>query len=114
MNTPRFLIALAVLTAAGPSQTLTAGIVTTTADSGAGSLRAAISAAVIGVPEVITFVSGLNGATITLTSGELTITGLQLSIDATALPSGIKISGNNNSRVLNISGNAKKRVHDQS
>ena len=106
MNTPRFLLALAVLTAAGPSQTLTAGIVTTTADSGAGSLRAAISAAVIGVPEIISFALGLNGATITLTSGELTITGLQLSIDATALPGGIKISGNNNSRILNITNNS--------
>ncbi len=106
MNTPRLLLTLAVLTAAGPSQALTAGTVTTTADSGVGSLRAAISAAIIGIPETVTFAPGLNGATITLTTGELAITGLQLSIDASALSDGIKISGNNNSRIFNIQSNA--------
>ena len=106
MNTPRFLLALTILSAAGPSQTLTAGIVTTTADSGAGSLRAAISAAVVGIPETITFAPALNGATITLTSGELTISGLQLSIDASALPNGVRISGNGNSRIVQITNNA--------
>lgn len=104
MNTPRFLFALAVLTAAGPSQTLTAGIVTTTADSGAGSLRAAISSAVNG--EVITFALGLNGSTITLSGGSLTISGVTLTIDATSLSSGISISGNNNSRVFTIISNS--------
>ena len=106
MNTPRFFLALAILTAASSSHALTAGMVTTTADSGAGSLRAAISAAVIGVPETITFAPALNGATITLTSGELVITELQLSIDASALSRPIKISGNNSSHIFTISNNA--------
>ncbi len=100
MNTPRFLLTLAVLTAAGSAQSLTAGIVTTTADSGTGSLRAAISTA--GNGEVITFALALNGATITLTSGELSIAGRQLTIDASTLSAGIKISGNNNSRIFSI------------
>src|ERR1700694_3925214 len=45
--------------------------VTTTADSGAGSLRAAIAAASDG--DTIQFDAALNGQTITLTSGELAI-----------------------------------------
>ena len=46
-------------------------IVTTTADNGAGSLRAAIAAATDG--DMIQFDPALNGQTITLTSGELLI-----------------------------------------
>ncbi len=55
----------------GPPPTLT---VTTIADSGPGSLRAALaSAAITGYP--IAFAPALGGKTITLTSGPLTITG---------------------------------------
>ena len=46
--------------------------VTNTNDSGAGSLRAAIAAAANG--DTIDFAPALNGQTITLTSGALTIT----------------------------------------
>jgi hypothetical protein len=46
-------------------------IVTTTADSGAGSLRDAIAAASDG--DTIQFAAALNGQTISLTSGELAI-----------------------------------------
>src|SRR6266850_8363457 len=46
-------------------------IVTTTADSGTGSLRAAIAAA--GNGDTIQFDPALNGQSITLTSGELTV-----------------------------------------
>ena len=55
------------------TQSLQAGtiIVTTTADSGAGSLRAAIAAASDG--DTIQFDAALNGQSITLTSGTLTI-----------------------------------------
>lgn len=109
MNTPRFFLTLALMTAAGSSQALTARIVTTTADSGAGSLREAIVEAVNG--ETISFAPTLNGATITLTSGELAITGLQLSIDASALSNGIKISGNNNSRIFRIENNIENNAN---
>ena len=104
MNSSTSLLSFAILCTALPSQLLHAGIVTTAADSGSGSLRAAISAAASG--ETITFAPGLNGATITLTSGELAISGLQLSIDASALSKPMKISGNTSSRIFNISGNA--------
>ncbi|WP_395752543.1 choice-of-anchor Q domain-containing protein [Prosthecobacter sp.] len=65
-------------------------IVTSTADSGAGSLRAALSAP---SADVVLFDPALGGQTITLTSGQLT-PGRSLGIDASALPGGITISGN--------------------
>jgi len=78
-----------------------AGVVTTTADSGAGSLRQAIIDAVS--PETITFNAGLNGGTITLAGTELA-TSKSLTIDASALSKGITISGNQASRVLFMGG----------
>lgn len=78
-----------------------AGIVTTTADSGAGSLRQVIIEAVS--PETITFNAGLNGGTITLAGAEIA-TSKSLTIDASALPKGIAISGNQASRVLFMTG----------
>ena len=80
--------------------------VTNVADSGAGSLRAAVENATGG--EVIRFNPTLANATITLTSGALTITDLELTIDASTLPGGVSISGNNNSRILLISGSSAK------
>ncbi len=81
-----------------------AGTVTNSADSGSGSLRGVLATAANN--EIIDFVPALNGATITLTSGSLNITGRTLTIDASALLSGITISGNNSSRILTIEGNA--------
>lgn len=81
-----------------------AGTVTHNADSGAGSLRDVIGAADDG--ETITFALALNGSTITLTTGPLGITGRKLTLDASALPSGITLSGNDSSRILTIEGNA--------
>ncbi|MES2659069.1 MAG: choice-of-anchor Q domain-containing protein [Verrucomicrobiota bacterium] len=78
-----------------------AGVVTTTADSGAGSLRQVIIDAVS--PETITFNAGLNGGTITLAGTELA-TSKSLTIDASALSKGITISGNQASRVLFMGG----------
>jgi hypothetical protein len=74
-------------------------VVTTLADSGPGSLREAVSSVAAG--STITFVPGLSGRTITLTSGELLLTE-NLTIDASSLPAGIRISGNNSSRVFNV------------
>ena len=81
-----------------------AGTVTNNEDSGAGSLRDVLGAA--SDNEVINFAAGLNGTTITLSSGSLSITGLTLTLDASALPSGIKLSGNKSSRILTIVDNA--------
>lgn len=66
-----------------------------TNDSGAGSLRASLATAA-GTPafNVITFAAALNGATITLTSGQLDVIDAGgLAIDASALPSGITLNG---------------------
>ena len=74
-------------------------IVTTTADNGAGSLRAAINN--VASPKLVTFDPPLSGQTITLTSGQLTLANT-MTIDASPLPGGIQISGNNSSRVFEI------------
>lgn len=85
---------------AGVPALLDAGTVTTTANSGAGSLRAVVAAASPG--ESITFAGALDGATIALTSGPIELAGRELTIDASGLPSGVLISGNLASRVFTI------------
>ena len=95
---------LAVVATLSFSHYLQAGIVTNSQDGGPGSLRAAIAAAING--EMITFAQNLNGATITLVSGELTITGKQLAIDASTLAAGVTLSGNDSHRIFLIIGNA--------
>ncbi|BAU42040.1 choice-of-anchor Q domain-containing protein [Leptolyngbya sp. O-77] len=82
--------------------------VTTTADSGAGSLRAAIAQATNGA--TIRFAASLQGKTITLTSGQLTIN-RSITIDGSAAP-GITLSGNRTSRILQVGDNAKVTVRD--
>ncbi|HEY9699650.1 MAG TPA: bluetail domain-containing putative surface protein [Trichocoleus sp.] len=70
-------------------------VVTSTADSGAGSLRSAITLAPAG--ETIRFAPSLKGQTITL-NGQLEVN-KNLTIDGSNAP-GLTISGNNASRVL--------------
>jgi predicted outer membrane repeat protein len=78
-------------------------IVTTTADSGAGSLRAAIASATAG--STIQFAANLANQTITLTSGQLEITaGKNITIDGSAA-AGLSISGNNSSRIFLVRSN---------
>src|SRR4028119_72286 len=80
--------------------------VTNANDSGAGSLRDAITKARAG--DTITFASTLASKTITLTKGQLEIpAGKNLTIDGAAA-SGLSISGNNSSRVFLRS--AERRV----
>ncbi|MEQ8468160.1 DUF4114 domain-containing protein [Coleofasciculus sp. E1-EBD-02] len=74
--------------------------VTSAADSGAGSLRAAITQAQPG--DTIEFASSLANQTITLTSGQLDVN-KDLIINGANAP-GITISGNNASRVFFIQG----------
>ncbi|MEQ8753401.1 MAG: DUF4114 domain-containing protein [Coleofasciculus sp. G1-WW12-02] len=75
--------------------------VTSAADSGAGSLRAAIAQAQPG--DRIKFASSLANKTITLTSGQLEVE-KDLIIDGENAP-GLTISGNNTSRVFFLQGN---------
>ena len=74
--------------------------VTSIADNGTGSLRAAIAQAQSG--DTIQFASSLANQTITLTSGELDIAvGKNLIVDG-AGASGLTISGNNASRIFHL------------
>ncbi|MEQ9671217.1 DUF4114 domain-containing protein [Coleofasciculus sp. G2-EDA-02] len=72
--------------------------VTSAADSGAGSLRAAIAQAQPG--DRIKFASSLANKTITLTSGQLVVD-KDLTIDGSQTP-GLTISGNNAHRIFDI------------
>ena len=77
-----------------------------TNDGGAGSLRAAVAAAEANPgPDKITFDPGLDGSTISLTSGALTLSGT-VEIDATNLAGGIEISGGDLDRVFFIESSA--------
>jgi hypothetical protein len=111
-----FFICLAVVQTASAA----AFVVNTTADTGAGSLRAAVTAANTNLQaDTITFnistgSTGCTGliCTITLTSGQLTIlsdASNMLTIDGTG-PNRVSISGNNASRVFYISPSANLSV----
>jgi len=78
-------------------------------DSGPGSLRQTVADAVDG--ETITFTNTLSGATILLTSGEILVTNKNLSIDASALPAGITLSANTNSRHFEVSSDTFSLSH---
>jgi hypothetical protein len=95
----RFAPQLEVLEDRTVPSTLT---VTSTADSGAGSLRADIAAAQSG--DTINFDPRLAGQTITLTSGELAIN-QSLNIEGLGANQ-LTISGNNASRVFDVSGSS--------
>jgi len=93
------LTLMVTLLAAASAQ---AAVVTNTNDSGPGSLRQTIANATA-VDFMITFDASLSGQTILLTSGELVIDkNFYIFIDASALPHGLTISGNNASRVVHI------------
>ena len=81
--------------------------VTSTSDTGAGSLRQAIlDANGNGQANSINFDAGLAGQTITLTSGELSLTS-DITIDGDTSGDGhadITLSGNDNSRIFRITG----------
>ena len=81
-------------------------VVTSTKDSGAGSLRQAIKDAAKASADgsVITFSSKLNGKTIVLSSGELLIASNTppLEITAADLSKGVKIDARQTSRIFNV------------
>jgi hypothetical protein len=107
MNGLRLLsVVLTLLVTLHVSAFVRAAVVTNTNDSGAGSLRQAIASATI-VDPIITFDTSLSGQIILLTSGELVVNhDFFFFIDATALPGGLTISGNNASRVFRIGAGA--------
>ena len=76
-------------------------LVTNIADSGPGTLRSAISNALNG--QVITFSTNLSGAMITL-SNTLSIN-TNLTVDASALPAGVRVNGNGAVTVLIVASN---------
>lgn len=78
--------------------------VTTTADSGPGSLRQAITIApFLSSVTTVSFAPALSGQTITLTSGEIEINATgNVTVDASALPAGLTVSGNNHSRLFYV------------
>jgi hypothetical protein len=81
-------------------------IVVNTNDSGSGSLRQAVLVANnAGSATTITFAPALSGQTITLTSGQLSLSN-SVAIDASGLPGGISISGNDASRVFEVTAGA--------
>ena len=80
-------------------------IVTTTADSGFGSLRIAALLAGSGTTNRITFASSLSNQTIVLLNGEIFLTN-NITVDASALAGGIQINGNSHSRIFEIAANS--------
>ena len=76
-------------------------VVTTTNDSGPGSLRQAVAS--VGPGGTITFTNNLSGANLLLTGGELLLN-KNLAIDGSALPGGIKLNGGHTNRIFEIAG----------
>lgn len=86
-------------------------LVTSSADSGAGSLRAAIAAAnANSEADTITFAAALRGATITLSSSELVITSA-VTISGFS-DAELTISGNQSTRILNVDSNGTLTIAD--
>src|SRR2546425_11985822 len=106
MKTPSLvpcLLALAGLLATPLTSSAATPTVTNLADSSPGTLRAAVTFANTNADaDTITFRAALSGKTNLLTSGQLTVSN-SLTIDASALPAGFKVSGNHSSRTFEVS-----------
>ncbi|MEO1295748.1 MAG: SdrD B-like domain-containing protein, partial [Cyanobacteria bacterium J06636_16] len=90
-------------------QNTNALLVTNTNDSGAGSLRRAIlNANAIAGANTITFDAALAGQTITLSSGELTVTD-DLTVQGLGADQ-LTLSGDNSSRIFNISDDTNNEI----
>ena len=85
-----------------PDETVSLLSVANSSDGGSGSLRATIAGAANN--SLILFSSSLSGQTITLANGQITLPA-NLAIDSTGLAGGIAVSGNNASRVFQVSAN---------
>lgn len=88
----------------GTTRTVTTAVDENNVNPGTGtSLREAIAAALY--PDAIAFAPALNGSTITLAHGQLTLGG-SLALDASSLSEGLTLSGNQASRVLEVASGA--------
>lgn len=92
------ILSLFLLFAAAQAIAVT-NTVTSTDDSGVGTLRTTLATAASG--DTLVFAAGLSGQTILLTSGLIVITN-SINIDASSLPGGIQISGNHSSRIFQV------------
>lgn len=93
------LVAFGISLATAPAAIFT---VTNTGDAGPGSLRQAVADANAAPgDDSIDFAPALDGETITLTTGQITLSS-NIAIDASTLASGITISGNNASRIFEV------------
>src|SRR5208282_4585969 len=92
VNQKYFVLILSLLVAALGGTAQAQIVVMNNNDSGAGSLRDALTGASSGA--TITFATNLSGQTITLASQLLVTT--NLTVDASALPGGLTVSGNHN------------------
>ena len=98
MKTPSLIpFALAWLLAAPLASSAATFVVNNLNDSGPGTLRQAIANTAPG--DTITFDVALSGKTNILTSGQVTISHI-VTIDASGLPAGFKVSGNHSSRIF--------------
>ena len=93
----------AFLMALCPAAWAQSSLVTNTNDSGAGSLRYVVSNATNN--ETITFAPNLSGHTILLTNGEIALS-QNCTINASALPNGISLNGNQNSSIFEVENGA--------
>jgi hypothetical protein len=104
---------VSVYLATAPNYTIVNPLtVNNNADSGAGSLRAAVTQADniagFGLSDTINFAPSLAGQTITLTSGQLELSGSgKITIDGSSLSSPVTISGNHASRVFQVDSGLK-------
>jgi hypothetical protein len=81
-------------------------LVTTNSDNGPGSLRQAVlDANAFSSASAIKFATNLSGQTILLTIGQIALSN-NVTIDASALASGIQINGNGQSRIFEIPGSS--------
>jgi hypothetical protein len=78
-------------------------VVTNLSDTGPGTLRGIISGPLV-AGDTVQFDPSLSGQTIVLTSGEIQLD-QNVTIDASALPGGITINGNHNSRIFEVFAN---------
>ncbi|HLX71111.1 MAG TPA: choice-of-anchor Q domain-containing protein [Verrucomicrobiae bacterium] len=112
---PFSMTAVLALYASGPTTINITGAgtglnqVTVNADAGTGSLRNVIANAPSSSD--VTFVPALSGSTIVLTNGQIIVSN-SVTIDASALPNGIQISGNHASRIFTVNTNVGLALSD--
>ena len=99
----RSAILLAVLALITPCARAATLVVTTTADSGAGSLRQSVASANPG--DTITFGTSLAGQAIGLTSGAIVLSN-NITIDGSSLAVPVQINGSHNSRIFTVTNGA--------